>query len=85
MRTALSTSAFAIACAVALAFPAAANASNDGVQHQAHLQRVAHVHTIPASAEALSPSMIAPAMHRDDDSDGLSHNTGECNRGCIDN
>lgn len=80
-RTVTLCSAFALTCAVA-AFPAAANASDGGTKHRTHVH---HVRTIPTSAEALSPSILAPAMSRDDDSDGLTRNTAECNRGCIDN
>jgi hypothetical protein len=70
---------------MALALPAAANASNDGTQKWTHAQRVGHVRMIPVTAQALSPSMVAPVLRRDDDHDGLSRNTDECNRGCIDN
>jgi hypothetical protein len=83
-RSALTFSALAMACAMAVATSAPVNAASDEAHHPAHLQRVAHRHMIPASAEALSPSMLAPAR-RDDDSDGLTRNTSECNRGCIDN
>jgi len=80
-RTATLFSAFALTCAAA-AFPAAANASDGGTKHRTHVH---HVRTIPASAAPLSPSVLAPATSRDDDSDGLTRNTDECNRGCIDN
>lgn len=79
-RSTLIFSTFAMTCVVALAAPAAANDWSG-----AHAQRAGHRHAIPASAEALSPSRLAPAYHRDDDSDGLTRNTAECNRGCIDN
>jgi hypothetical protein len=83
-RTVIFCSALAITFAVATAFPATANASNDATPHRTHVV-VAHVHAIPSSAVALSPSILGPAIRRDDDSDGLSRNTDECNRGCIDN
>ena len=76
---------FAMTCLAALAVPAASNASSDRPQRVfAHVQRIAHRHAMPSTAEALSPSMLAPAPARDDDADGLTRNIGECNRGCID-
>jgi len=81
-RTIVLSSAFVMTLAMTLGVPATSNASSNGTQRWTHSQRV-HVHGIPAAAEALSPSMVGPA--RDDDSDGLTRNTGECNRGCIDN
>ena len=75
---------FAMTCLAALAVPAAANASSDRPQRVAHVQRIAHRHTIPSTADALSPSLLTPAPARDDDADGLTRNIGECNRGCID-
>jgi len=78
-------SAVMTSCAVLLIVPAAAHAASDGVRPAAHYQRVVHRHVMPASAEALSPSLLAPAVRPDDDSDGLTRNRDECNRGCIDN
>ena len=80
-RSILTVSTLALTCAMAFVVPA--NASGDAARGVAHVQRVAHHHMIPGSAEALSPS--APALKLDDDADGLSRNTSECNRGCIDN
>ena len=80
-RTVILCSALAFTCAMA-AVPAAANASNDGARRWTQVQ---YIGAIPASAEALSPSILAPAKGQDDNSDGLTRRTDECNRGCIDN
>ena len=39
---------------------------------------------IPMTATAFAPG-VTPAVKLDDDSDGLTRNREECNRGCIDN
>jgi hypothetical protein len=80
-RTVILCSALALTCAAAF-FPVAASPSDEGTQHRTHVR---YVGTIPASVEALSPSMLAPALRRDDDLDGPTRDAGECNRGCIDN
>ncbi|RBP06292.1 hypothetical protein DFR50_13270 [Roseiarcus fermentans] len=77
--SALIVSSFVIASAAALA---ASPAASEETHRPAGY---AHRHAIPASAEALSPSRLAPAPRRDDDWDGLTRDTSECNRGCIDN
>ncbi len=81
-RSTMTFSLFAITSAMTFAIAAPVSADTN---HATHMQRVARHHAIPASAEALSPSMFAPALRRDDDFDGLTRNTSECNRGCIDN
>jgi hypothetical protein len=56
--------------------PFAAHATtrhHDGLHH-------AQRHAIPVSATA-----FVPAAKVDDNSDGLSRNREDCNRGCIDN
>ena len=59
--------------------PFAAHATarhHDALHHVQQAQRYA----IPKTATA-----FVPAVTVDDDSDGLSRNPDECNRGCIDN
>jgi hypothetical protein len=68
----LSTMSLALGLALA---PFAANATT---QHH-HALHQAQRHAIPMSATAL-----VPAVKVDDDSNGLTRNRDECNRGCID-
>jgi hypothetical protein len=70
----LSTMSLALCFALA---PFAAHATASSVQHHRapHHERAA----ISATATAL-----VPAVKVDDDSDGLTRNRDECNRGCID-
>ncbi|MBV9910081.1 MAG: hypothetical protein JOY52_21205 [Hyphomicrobiales bacterium] len=49
-------------------------------RHAVHQVRQAQRYVIPKSATA-----FVPAVKPDDDSDGLSRNHEDCNRGCIDN
>jgi hypothetical protein len=44
-------------------------------------------HAVHHQHAAISPSATAlvPAVKLDDDSDGLTRNRDECNRGCVDN
>jgi hypothetical protein len=61
--------------------PFAAHATSNAVQHHHalhHLQQ-AQRHVIATGATA-----FVPAVKVDDDSDGLSRNHEDCNRGCID-
>jgi hypothetical protein len=61
--------------------PFAAHATSNDVQHHRAVHNVqqAQRHAIPTSATA-----FVPAFKVDDDSDGLTRNRDECNRGCID-
>jgi hypothetical protein len=61
--------------------PFAAHATSNDVQHRHALHHVQHAQrqTIPTSATA-----FVPAVKVDDDSNGLSRNHEDCNRGCID-
>jgi len=61
-------------CFVLAPFAARAMVQHRDVIH--HMQR----HAIPATATA-----SVPAVKIDDDSNGLTRNREECNRGCIDN
>jgi hypothetical protein len=84
--SAILTPAIVFACGVALSAPAPAYAS-DGVaapKHRIHVVRVAHI-AVPSSATALAPDWFAPVVRRNDNSDGLSRDSDQCNRGCIDN
>jgi hypothetical protein len=64
----------------ALCAPVGAYAS-DGVPHKHHVHHpVVYLQMTPKAA-ALVPAPKAV----DDDSDGLTRNIDECNRGCIDN
>ena len=60
--------------------PIAAHATTQGHHGVQHQVREAQRHAIPAGATA-----FVPAVKVDDDSDGLTRNRDECNRGCIDN
>ena len=64
------------------AVPFAAHATADTAHHHRALRQVheAQRHAIPMTATA-----FVPAVKVDDDSDGLTRNRDECNRGCIDN
>lgn len=72
----LSTMSLALGFALA-PFAAHATAQHHHAFHQA---QQAPRHAIPLAATAL-----VPALKLDDDSNGLSRNHEECNRGCIDN
>jgi hypothetical protein len=63
---------------LALCFALAPFAAHATAQHH-HAVHQAQQHAIPSTATAL-----APAVKVDDDSDGLTRNRDECNRGCID-
>jgi hypothetical protein len=67
-------STMSLALCVALA-PFAAHATTE---HH-HALHQAQRHAIPMSATA-----FVPAVKVDDDSNGLTRNREECNRGCID-
>jgi hypothetical protein len=68
----LSTMTFAVCFALA---PLAAHATP---QHH-HALHQTQRHAIPLAATA-----FVPAVKVDDDSDGLTRDRDECNRGCID-
>jgi hypothetical protein len=68
----LSTISFALCFALA---PMAAHAAAQDHHPVHHMQR----HVIPMTATA-----FVPTVKIDDDSDGLTRNREECNRGCID-
>jgi len=71
-----STMTFAICFALA-PFAAHATPQHHHALHQAHQ---AQRYAIPPTTTAL-----VPAAKLDNDSDGLSRNHEDCNRGCIDN
>jgi len=75
----LSTVSFAMCFALA---PFAAHATDTTAQyyHALHLTQHAQRYVIPKSATAL-----IPAVKVGDDYNGLSRNSEDCNRGCIDN
>jgi hypothetical protein len=75
-RMKLSTMTLALCFALA-PFAAHATAEHRSALHHMH---EAQRHTIPATARA-----FVPPVKLDDDSDGLTRNHDECNRGCIDN
>ena len=81
----------ALALCVALPVPIVANAServNPVHKHQIHQQRVITGWFNPA-ATALVPVIgfvwAAPTLKSNDNTDGLSRDRDQCNRGCIDN
>jgi hypothetical protein len=65
----------------ALTAPFAAHATAQHHHAQAHhaQSHQAQQHAVPVAATAL-----VPAVKFDDNSDGLTRNREECNRGCID-
>jgi hypothetical protein len=79
-----------LALCVALPPPTVADAS-DGV-NPVHKHRIHPQLAVPgrfnSAATALVPTIgiiRAPALTSNDDSDGLSRDRDQCNRGCIDN
>jgi hypothetical protein len=64
---------------LAMCFAVAPFAAHATPQHH-HALHQAQRHAIPLAATALFP-----AVKGDDDSNGLSRNREDCNRGCIDN
>jgi hypothetical protein len=82
MRIISTSVVVALSLGVALAAPISALAA-DGAhpfhKHAVQPHRVAHAGALP-SATALVPTLPAPA----NDADGLSRNSEDCNRGCID-
>ena len=72
----LSTISLALCFALA---PFAAQAKVDQVPRHHTLHQMER-YAIPQTATA-----FVPAVKLDDDSDGLSRNIEDCNRGCIDN
>jgi hypothetical protein len=80
METKMKLSTIILAICFALApFAAHATAQHHHALH--HLQQ-AQRPAIPMAATALVPAV--PAVKVDDDSNGLSRNHEDCNRGCID-
>ena len=67
-----------VMCFALTPFAAHATAQHHHAIHQAQ------GHAISMTATAFAPVVI-PAVKLDDDSDGLTRNREECNRGCIDN
>jgi hypothetical protein len=78
MEDKMKLSTISLATCFALA-PFAAHATDTMVQHHRALHQ-AQRYAIPKSATA-----FVPGVKVDDDSDGLSRNREDCNRGCIDN
>lgn len=70
----LSTISLALCFALA---PFGAQATNNAVRHHRAL------HHERAAISAMATALV-PAVKFDDDSDGLSRNVDDCNRGCID-
>jgi hypothetical protein len=66
---------------IAMCFALTPFAAHATPQHHyaLHHVRQAQRHAIPATATA-----FVPAVKVDDDSDGLTRDRDECNRGCID-
>ena len=64
---------------LAICFALAPFAAHATTQHH-HALHQAQRHAIPMTATA-----SVPAVKVDDNSDGLSRNREDCNRGCIDN
>ena len=71
----LSTMTLALCFALA---PFGAHATENAVRHH----RALHHQHAPISTRATA---LVPRVRVDDNSDGLTRNHDECNRGCIDN
>jgi hypothetical protein len=68
-----------ISLALCFAFaPFAAHATANAVQHHRAPHHSQHL-AMPKTTSAL-----VPAVKLDDDTDGLTRNVDECNRGCVD-
>ena len=74
----LSTICFALCFAVV---PFAAHATANTAQHHHALR---HVQPAQRPAIPMAAMALVPAVKVDHDSDGLSRNHEDCNRGCID-
>jgi hypothetical protein len=68
---------------LAMCFALAPFAAHATAQHH-HTIHQAQRHAISMTATAFAPVVI-PAVKLDEDSDGLTRNREECNRGCVDN
>jgi hypothetical protein len=77
MEVKMKLSTISLAMCFALAPIAAQATAHD--HYTVHQVRQAQRHVIPMSATA-----SVPTVKLDDDSDGLTRNRDECNRGCID-
>ena len=70
----------AVAFGVALLAPVPALASDSAHPYQKHaIQQVAYVGVSP-KATALAPASVVPTK----ETDGMSRDSDDCNRGCID-
>jgi hypothetical protein len=76
MEETMKLSTISLALCFALTAPFAAHANDNAVRHHRALH---HEHA------AISATALVPAVKVDYDSDGLTRNRNECNRGCIDN
>jgi hypothetical protein len=78
-----------IALYVAALSPTAANASESiAHKHRTHMHQTVDGSFNPAATALALPLAIVPAtrtLKSDDDSDGLTRDSDQCNRGCIDN
>jgi hypothetical protein len=74
----MKVSTISLALCFALAAPLASYGSEGAMRHHGAGHRVDHP-AISATATAM-----VPALKVDHDSDGLSRNHDDCNRGCID-
>lgn len=66
---------------LAMCFALAPFAAHATAQHH---HAMAQRHAVSMTATAFAP-VVTPAVKLDDDSNGLTRNREECNRGCIDN
>jgi hypothetical protein len=66
---------------LAMCFALAPFAAHATAQHHHALH---HVQQAQRSAIPMAAIALVPAVKVDDDSDGLSRNHEDCNRGCID-
>jgi hypothetical protein len=66
---------------LAMCFALAPFAAHATAQHH---HAIHHVQQAQRSAIPMAAIALVPAVKVDDDSDGLSRNHEDCNRGCID-
>jgi hypothetical protein len=82
-----------VVLALCVALPAPRVAYTSDSVNPVHKQRIQQHHAVPGwfdpAATALVPAIgivrVAPALKSNDNTDGLSRDRDQCNRGCIDN
>jgi hypothetical protein len=74
----------ALAVGVAFAAPISALGADGAHAFHKHAVQTHRMTRLPSNATALAPEQALVSAAPVKDSDGLSRNSGDCNRGCID-